>query len=797
MRLKTLGGLTLTGSDFSRGKPLLLLAYLALEGPQERRHLAELFWPTASDSLNSLSRALSQLRQGAAGALEADDARVWCLAPCNVHDFLEALAAHRPAEAVSLYGGPFLEGLFLNDWSAELEEWVYAQRERLALLAQGALLALAETEASQGRFAEAAKLGERAYTLKGASSPEPETLTRYHALFSAAQHPLAQAACAEATSYGVSLNLSPQEAQARLQASLIGRVRERGRLEGLAPGGWAWVQGGAGMGKTALLRSLSGAYLMGRSGLPYATLEPLLGATLGQGDEAMLRRLAGSEGTWLIDSWEWSDPESQLLLRRLRDLRSRARVVVASRERPLFRVDVELELGPLPEDALQRFPRAWERTEGIPSLVGAFLRGEALEGALETRLQALPEDAARSYLALALLERPDPALVRRALELDAKRMALALEALLQAGLIDPGGRVRAEQAVRYLLLDHPAQTGELALRLARLLEPLAAYGLYHRAKLFWEEADFPAIRESCLAFAAELLRRGAAQRASEVLDEAPPGDEVALLKARALEQTGHFREALDALAKVKDAPEVLALKAALYWRLGQPEAAREAAKNALEGDLEARAEAFNTLGHLARSEGNYEEASSLAKRAAALWKSLNISRWVDALNNVAVAMTYLGQPVEDAYQEALAAAGDNPVLQARVLHNIGWMHERLNQHDEAESVYQHVTQLATASNLADAAAWAWNNLGVLHHKLQRPEKAKAAYQQSLGFAQQTKDRRILGMVMANLAELTGDREAWEEALRILEQAGHKDEANAYREELPEAHPFRLSADRSA
>ena len=36
MQLRTLGGLGLAGADFARPKPLLLLAYLALEGPQER-----------------------------------------------------------------------------------------------------------------------------------------------------------------------------------------------------------------------------------------------------------------------------------------------------------------------------------------------------------------------------------------------------------------------------------------------------------------------------------------------------------------------------------------------------------------------------------------------------------------------------------------------------------------------------------------------------------------------------------------------------------------------------------------
>ncbi|MCH1927486.1 hypothetical protein L6232_22055, partial [Shewanella sp. C31] len=62
MFLRTLGGPELVGAGFAREKPLLLLAYLAVEGRKPRRHLAELFWPRARDPLNSLAVALAQLR---------------------------------------------------------------------------------------------------------------------------------------------------------------------------------------------------------------------------------------------------------------------------------------------------------------------------------------------------------------------------------------------------------------------------------------------------------------------------------------------------------------------------------------------------------------------------------------------------------------------------------------------------------------------------------------------------------------------------------------------------------------
>ncbi|MEX2502850.1 MAG: hypothetical protein WD336_10785, partial [Trueperaceae bacterium] len=63
MRLSTLGELRLDGADLARPKPLLLLTYLALEGPRSRRHLANLFWPDGADPLRSLAVALTRLRQ--------------------------------------------------------------------------------------------------------------------------------------------------------------------------------------------------------------------------------------------------------------------------------------------------------------------------------------------------------------------------------------------------------------------------------------------------------------------------------------------------------------------------------------------------------------------------------------------------------------------------------------------------------------------------------------------------------------------------------------------------------------
>jgi tetratricopeptide (TPR) repeat protein len=791
MWLKTLGGVVLEDSNFTRVKPLILLSYLAVEGSKDRRYLSEFFWSGASDGLNSLSRALSQFRKDAPGAVEADDQRVWTTIDSDVQEFLNALESKNFSQAIELYKGPFLEGAYLQDWGEELEEWIYGTREDLATRAQEALLQLAEDDAARGRFAESSKNAERAFELPGATAPEPESLSRYYALLIAGNSPLATKVKEEADSYGISLKLKSDEAKGKLQSTFVGRDKERTKLETLSKGQWAWVSGASGMGKTALLKSLSGTYLQARSGLPYATLEPLLGNVLESGEELMLRKLAKLEGVYIFDPWEWMDEESQKLLHRLRDVKPEAKIIIGSREEAAFRVDVEIELSSLTEKDLQRFQGAWEKTEGLPALVGAFLREEPLEEALESRLDALPKGHDRVYLAMALLENPDPTLVRRALGLKANVMSKAYETLIATGLIASSGKAFAYQAAVDYLEAHRVLASELALKLARELSELEAFPLYSRAKLLWEDEDLPAVRNAYSAWANELLRRGFPQRASEVLQDAPKGEEITFLRSRALERAGLFKEALKELEALQETPEVLALKGALYWRLGKPEEARVASERALEGEMEARAEALNTLGLLARSIGDYKEAESFAKRAVSLWRSIgNQSRLTSALNNLAISKAMLGEDAESAFQEALEAAGENLTERALVMLNIGTVSERKEDFIVAEKSYKEAASLSEEVGAVGSATNAWNNLGVLYHKKHRYDEAKFAYQTAMNLSRKAGERLLLGMIMANFAELTGDVEAWKEALKILEEAGHKEEADQYRTDLPLDHPFR-------
>lgn len=208
MRLRTLGGVCLDGTDFARPKPLLLLAYLALEGPKHRRALAELFWGGASDPMSSLRVALSQVRKGAPGALVEEGERVAAGVACDAAELLVELDAGEIVDPLARYPGPFLDGLHLPDTGVELEEWVFETREYLAGRVRDAVLRLAEHDVAAGRSGRAAKRAGVARRLAGAPPMDPEELERVHRVLAAAGSPLAREVRAEAA--GLGLSFAPQ-----------------------------------------------------------------------------------------------------------------------------------------------------------------------------------------------------------------------------------------------------------------------------------------------------------------------------------------------------------------------------------------------------------------------------------------------------------------------------------------------------------------------------------------------------------------------------------------------------------
>jgi tetratricopeptide (TPR) repeat protein len=781
--LITFGGLQLSGADFGRLKPLLLLAYLAIGGRRDRKHLATLFFPKNADRLNNLSITLSRLRKAAPGIIEADETRVWTNINTDVQELLTALENHDLKAALGHYQGMFLEGVNIDDCGEELEHWMFDQRELLAGHMRRLYLVNAEQEASRGNFEIASQYAETAYLFPGAPEPELEDLRRLYPLLLLGGSRETAHVRQEAEAFGLTLQSNLETIRSQYQPVLLGRERELERLRTLREGEWAWVRGGSGMGKTTLLKTISGHQLMARAGLPYATLEPFVGTALSDGEEAMLRMLVKLQGMLLIDGWHQMDVESQTVLQRLRQLRSSLKVVVASRDAPPFEVEHLLELTTISPDALTVHAGAWEATGGVPALVGAYLRGEPLVTAFEARLNNLSATARDICFALALLEEPDLVLVRRALELPAASMAQATNELLAVGLIENAGHIRLRQPALDWLESQQNFAAKLALRLARQKQGIEAFPLYQRARVLWEEVDAPNVQNAYVAWAQELLKRGFAQRALNTITELTPNLEVHQIQSVIFERLGRFKEALDAINNVPENNNILGFKSVLFWRLGKQEDAILAAQQALNARPESRANALNTLGLLALSKGEFAKAASHFRRVAALWLSLDQSRYLAAaLENLAVAQSELGDSEHaiESFQKALNIAGENAALRAGILLNFGILHERAQRMDEAETTYKDAVILAKIVNHSSVVVRGLNNLGVIYHNQGKLQMAEQMYLDALTVAREGGEGFMIALILANLGELKGDIEAIQEAIDLFMIGGYEKMANQTR-----------------
>lgn len=268
MQLQTLGNLRLETSDFSRPKPLLLLAYLAVEGAKERRHLQELFWSAAADRAMSLRVALSQLRQVSPEIILSEGQRIQTSLKSDVAAFLQAIRDGDLETARGLYSGAFLDGFFLPDWGVELEEWVLNTRDTLAGQARAISLKLAEREFALGQVKTAVQLAEDAYRLAGTA--HPEELERLYTILQAGDSPVAFVVRDEARDFGLELKAKQPQIKAiaprvayqlpTQRTSFIGRDLERLELSrALSEGSERLLTllGSGGIGKTRLALQLA------------------------------------------------------------------------------------------------------------------------------------------------------------------------------------------------------------------------------------------------------------------------------------------------------------------------------------------------------------------------------------------------------------------------------------------------------------------------------------------------------------------------------------------------------------
>jgi len=156
-RLITFGGLSLAGGDervaaaANQRSRLALLAVLAAAGPSgvARDKLLACFWPDSDTdrARHALKQAVYAIRRdlGTDSAIAGTAALVLdgTVVASDVREFDDAIARGDDAAAVALYGGPFLDGVFVRNAPA-FDRWADTERARIQSSATSVMYAVSE-----------------------------------------------------------------------------------------------------------------------------------------------------------------------------------------------------------------------------------------------------------------------------------------------------------------------------------------------------------------------------------------------------------------------------------------------------------------------------------------------------------------------------------------------------------------------------------------------------------------------------------------------------------------------------
>ncbi|HEX5409331.1 MAG TPA: BTAD domain-containing putative transcriptional regulator [Gemmatimonadaceae bacterium] len=173
IRLDMLGALSLRGADghelrtvLAQPKRLALLAYLAVEsarGFQRRDRLFALFWPELdqSQARQALRQSLYFLRRslGANVLVNRGAEEIGIAADaffCDTRNFAALLHDGQLADALALYRGDLLAGVYIADASPAFDEWLESTRGQIREQAVAAAWKLAEAHEREHRVTESA-----------------------------------------------------------------------------------------------------------------------------------------------------------------------------------------------------------------------------------------------------------------------------------------------------------------------------------------------------------------------------------------------------------------------------------------------------------------------------------------------------------------------------------------------------------------------------------------------------------------------------------------------------------------
>lgn len=232
----------------------------------------------------------------------------------------------------------------------------------------------------------------------------------------------------------------------------------------------------------------------------------------------------------------------------------------------------------------------------------------------------------------------------------------------------------------------------------------------------------------------------------------------------------------------------LNVRSRCHLRLAKPEAALRDAYAALAhsealGDEEATEEALSTLGIIELDLSHFTKALGYFLAKYRLCSGRGDKREAVALCNLGVVYDYLGDYATSLDYHlrgwSISKGCGNTLGEKVSLNNVGYMHFRLGQYEEALT---HYVKALTFGHVGDSALHALllDNIGLAYEKLGDYRSALSYQQESLSIREATGDRwgmgsslDGLGSVYTALGEIAEAQHRLERSLALKEEVGNK------------------------
>jgi tetratricopeptide (TPR) repeat protein/transcriptional regulator with XRE-family HTH domain len=212
------------------------------------------------------------------------------------------------------------------------------------------------------------------------------------------------------------------------------------------------------------------------------------------------------------------------------------------------------------------------------------------------------------------------------------------------------------------------------------------------------------------------------------------------------------------------------------------------------GDEVAEARAHGGIARAAARTGSLDHAHLHLRHSMEIYERLGhgagLARTHRALGNVLELQGRTREALDYAYRamELYREIGDRAGV-ASGFSQVGWYQTLLGDHEEAVASCERALAAYEGLNDIDAEAGAWDSLGHAHHHLGHHAEAVACFQKAISQFREVGDRYYETDVLTHLGDshqAAGDpaaaREAWRQALEILEDLDHPD-AEAVRARL--------------